>query len=99
MKSFCLKLILVLIAIMAFNYEYVKSDQNQNVRIITVSPTLDIDPLKNPSSRGFEKLLNYIADPFIAIVVLVHSLYEEPNFEFYLPVYLLHRLSFFFLLI
>ena len=60
---------------------------------------LNIDPIRNPSIRENSKHQNYIADPFFPLVVLAHTLYEERNFTFYLPVYELHRRKNFFLLI
>lgn len=63
------------------------------------TPVLNIDPIRNPSSGDNSKHQNYIAEPFIAIVVLAHSLYEERNFSFYLPCYELHRQKDFFLIV
>jgi hypothetical protein len=63
------------------------------------SPQLEIKPIQNPDLRSCSKHLNYIAEPFIALVVLAHSLYEEPDYTFYLVVYKLHRRKDFFLIV
>ncbi len=63
------------------------------------SPELKFEPVQNPSSRGNYKLLNYIAEPFFAIVVLADSLYEVKNPVYYLSLYDHHREKNFFLVI
>lgn len=100
MSSRFLRLLLVLIAFMAFD------GHSNDIRPFTSAdyefaknPDLRIEPLQNPASRGSFKQLNYIADPFFPIVVLAFSLYEERDFTFYLPRYELHHENQFFLLI
>ncbi len=63
------------------------------------SPELKIDPIQNPGLSFSNKHLNYIAEPFIAIVVLADSLYEVRDITFYLTRYELLRQKDFFLIV
>ncbi len=99
MKPLILKLVLVLIAFVAFDLGPVKASDSLHDYHFSKVPEIDIDPIKNPSLRETSQQINYIADPFIPIVILVHNLYDERDFSFYLPVYTLHRQKNFFLVI
>lgn len=99
MKSFILRLILVLVAVMAFNVDVPESKVSSIQHALSQIPFFDIDPVRDPTSRTSDKKINYIAEPFIAIVVLADSLYKERDFTFYLPCYELHYRQRHFLLI
>lgn len=88
-----------MIALMVFEARVVFANSAGHSVEYKSIPTLDLDPIKNPSNRDYERKDNYIAEGFRPIVVLVHSLYDEPDFRFYLPIYILHRLNRFFLVI
>ncbi|MFL5785693.1 MAG: hypothetical protein ACJ76H_13840 [Bacteriovoracaceae bacterium] len=100
MKSIVLNIVILLIAFMALDFDVPasQSDFSSDHQIAKI-PQLDIDPLRNPTSRENSSKLNYIAEPFFPIVILAHSLYDDRDISFYLPVYELHHQNHFFLLI
>lgn len=90
---------LFLIVFMAFDLAPMKAADSVHDYHFSRIPQFDIEPIKNPAVREASHQINYIAEPFIPIVILAHSLYEIRDFSFYLPVYILHRLKNFFLVI
>lgn len=101
MKSVFLNLLVLLIALVAldFNPAPVNNSHASKTHQLAQIPELDIDPFTTPSVRESQKQQNYIADPFIPIVILAHTLYHDRDISFYLPVYELHRSERFHLLI
>lgn len=92
MTSNFLRLFLILVAFLAIDGHTFEMKQHSTTDFeFAPMPEIKIDPLQNPTSRGNSKQLNYIADPFIPMVILAHTLYDERDITFYLPLYELHR--------
>jgi hypothetical protein len=101
MKSFWILFLIVVMTASSLSVrrpDVIEKAQTTTERTFEQVPEWDSDVLTRDSQKHSEKTVQ-IAQDFIPIVVIADEIDSEQNYSHYLPLYRLHRLKDYFLLI